>query len=314
MSGLEFALPWVLLALPLIPYLAWRLGRPSPIPSISLPSLESLRPLARPPRRRHGRWRWILPLLGLLLIFLAWARPRTPRGDLPDPTRGIDIMLALDYSRSMAEHDFHLDGKRVSRREALLKVVEDFVRKRPNDRIGIIGFARSPFLISPLTLDHDWALESLKETDYATGTAIGEGIAAALQSLKDHSDRSRVIILVTDGMNMQGRPPLQIAPFLLKQNIRMYSMLIGPEIMTPSMASRNELDRASRMTGGQFSQARDTETLKTIYASIDQLEKKALLQKRFITWTEWHPWVAGAALAVLLLHLVWETLIRRQIP
>ena len=87
-------------------------------------------------------------------MVVALARPRVPRGDLPDPTKGIDILLTLDYSRSMAEHDYHLEGKRTSRRDALLHVVESFVSKRPKDRIGIVCFARSPFLVSPLTLDH----------------------------------------------------------------------------------------------------------------------------------------------------------------
>ena len=164
-SGFEFAWPWALLALLLVPWLAWQLGKAGPLPSIQFPSLQPLRGLGTTPRRRAGRWRWVLPLLALALLIVALARPRLPRGDLPDPTKGIDIMLTLDFSRSMAEQDFHLDGKRISRRAALLHVVEDFVTKRPHDRIGIVCFASSPFLVSPLTLDHEWAMNSLRETD-----------------------------------------------------------------------------------------------------------------------------------------------------
>jgi len=312
--GFEFAFPWALLGLLLLPVLAWRMGRVGPLPAVVVPTLQSLRGLGRTPRRHAGRWRWVLPLTVLALIILALARPRIPHGDVPDPTRGIDIMLTLDYSRSMAEQDFHLAGQRVSRRTALLHVVEDFVGKRPNDRIGIVCFARSPFLVSPLTLDHAWAMTSLQETDYATGTAIGEGLAASLQFIKRNSNRSKVIILVSDGQNMMGRTPLQIAPLLLRDQVRLYSILIGPEIVTPAAAARHELNRASRMTGGQFFQARDTETLRKVYELIDQLEKNALLQKRFVTWHELFPWLAGTALMVLLVDFLGRELWRRRIP
>ncbi len=313
-KGFEFAYPWVLLGLLVLPVIAWWLGRVGPLPSVTLPTLRPLQALGTKPRKHRGRWRLAGVLLALGLMILALARPRVERGDLPDPTRGIDIMLTLDYSRSMAEEDFHLEGKRTNRRKALLHVVQDFVKKRPTDRIGIVCFARSPFLVSPLTMDHEWAMNSLRETDYSTGTAIGEGLAAAWQFIKKNSDRSKVIILVTDGQNMMGRPPLQIAPFLLRDQIRLYSIIIGPEIVTPTAAANHELHKSSRMTGGQFFQARDTETLQKIYELIDQLEKKALLQKRFVNWRELFHWPAAAALSVLLAQLVWTGLIRRRIP
>lgn len=313
-QGFEFAYPWLLLLLLLLPFIAWWLGRTGPLPSVVVPTLRPLRALGTTPRRHRGCWRWTLILAALTLLFIALARPRVQRGDLPDPTKGIDIMLALDYSRSMAEQDFHLNGQRTSRRAALLHVVDDFVKKRPNDRVGIVCFARSPFLVSPLTLDHEWAMNSLRETDYSTGTAIGEGLAAAWQFIKKNSDRSKVIILVTDGQNMQGRQPLQIAPFVLRDQIRLYSIIIGPEIVTPTAAANHELHKASRMTGGQFFQARDTETLQKIYELIDQLEKKALLQKRFVTWHELFPWFAGTALILLLVDFAWNGILRRRIP
>lgn len=314
LGSLEFGMPWMLLGLLLIPWLAWRLGKKGPIPSVTVPSLAPLQGLGRVPRRHAGRLRWVLPLLALALMCFGLARPRLPRGDLPDPTRGIDIMLTLDFSRSMAEEDFHVEGKRVSRRKALETVVTEFVGKRPSDRIGIVCFARSPFLISPLTLDHEWALSSLKETDLMTGTAIGEGLASSLQFIQRNSDRSKVIILVTDGQNLLGRSPLQIAPMLLRAHVRLYSILIGPEIVTPTAAAHHELNKSSRLTGGQFFQARDTDTLHRVYELIDQLEKKALLQKRFITWRELFPWCAAGALALLIVQFIGDTLLRRRIP
>lgn len=311
---LQFAHPPLLAMLLLLPLAAWWLGKRGPLPSITVPSLAALKGLGKIPRKHAGWWRWALALAVLALCCLALARPRLPRGDLPDPTKGIDIMLTLDFSRSMAEQDFHMAGKRVSRRAALERVVQEFVSKRPHDRVGIVCFARSPFLVSPLTLDHDWALNSLKETDYATGTAIGEGIAASSQFLKRNSNRSKVIILVTDGQNMVGRQPLQIAPLLLRDGIRLYSILIGPEMVTPSAAARHELNRASRITGGQFFQARDTDTLERVYALIDQLEKRALLEKHYVAWRELFPWLVGAALMMLVADFGWSELWRRRIP
>jgi Ca-activated chloride channel family protein len=313
-EGFEFAHPWALLALLLLPVVAWWIGKRGQLPSITVPSLSALRGLGRAPRKRFGMWRVAVPLIALALMCLAMARPRMPRGDVPDPTKGIDIMLTLDFSRSMAEQDFHFERRRISRREGLIKVVEDFVRGRPNDRIGIVCFARSPFLVAPLTLDHEWALTSLKETDQSTGTAIGEGLAASEQFLKHHSTRSKVIILVTDGQNMIGRPPLQIAPMLLRDGIRLYSILIGPEIVTPTAAARHELNRTSRITGGQFFQARDTLALKKVYELIDQLEKKALTEKQFVTWRELFPWLVAAALGLMMVDFTAQELWRRRIP
>ena len=215
---MTFAYPWLLALLALIPLIAWRLGKAGPLPSVTLPTIKPLAGLGRAPRRHTGRFRWPLTLIALALMIVALARPRVPRGETPDPSKGIDIMLTLDFSRSMAEEDFRMDGKRVSRRAALQKVVEEFVANRPHDRIGIVCFARSPALVSPLTLDHEWAMNSLRETDYMTGTAIGEGMAASLQFLKRHSQRSKALILVTDGHNMIGRPPLAIAPFISRGN------------------------------------------------------------------------------------------------
>jgi Ca-activated chloride channel family protein len=313
-DGFEFAHPWALLGLLIVPVAAWWIGKRGPLPSVTVPSLASLRGLGHAPRRHFGMWRIATPLIVLSLTCIAMARPRLPRGDLSDPTKGIDIMLTLDFSRSMAEQDFHFERHRISRREALIKVVEDFVRGRPNDRIGIVCFARSPFLVAPLTLDHEWALTSLKETDQSTGTAIGEGLAASEQFLKQHSTRSKVIILVTDGQNMVGRPPLQVAPLLLRDGIRLYSILIGPEIVTPTAAARHELNRASRITGGQFFQARDTLALKKVYDLIDQLEKKALTEKQFVTWRELFPWLVAAALGLMMVEFTFNEVWRRRIP
>lgn len=314
MMTVSFLYPWVLLALPFIAWLAWWTGRPGPVPALPVPSLSGLSALVRLPKRNKGRWRWWLPLLALALGTIALARPRIPRGDLPDPSKGIDIMLCLDFSRSMAEPDFKMDRKRITRRQALESVVGDFVKSRPQDRIGIVCFARNPYLISPLTLDHDWALESLKQTDLMTGTGIGEALVASLRFLRKDSERNKVIILVTDGDNSAGRRPFEVAPIAVRDNVKVYSILIGPEIVTPTAAANHELNKVSRLTGGQFFQATDTRGLQNIYNLIDQLEKKALVAKRLVTWRELHPWFSALAAAAVFAEILGASLLHRRIP
>ena len=310
---IEFLHPWFLLGLLAIPWLAWRLGKAGPIPSVRVPSLAPLSNLARTPRRHAGRWRIVPLLAAIALLVIALARPRAPRGDTPDPSKGIDIMLCLDFSRSMAEEDFRLQGKRVSRRKALETVTAQFVEGRPNDRIGIVCFARSPFLVSPLTLDHAWALNALRETDLATGTGIGWALMASANFLRRDSDRSKVIILVTDGENSAGPRASDVVHLATQAGIKVYAVLIGPEVVTPSAAAGHDLNRTARVTGGQFFQATDSRALHGIYNLIDQLEKRELIQKRYVAWRELYAWPCAAAAALFAATLLQQTL-RKRLP
>jgi len=313
MSGFEFEYPGVLLLLLLVPPLSWWVGRRGPLPSVPVPTLRGASQLGSIPRRQAGRAQLFWRLVPLVLLILALARPRVPRGEVPDPSRGIDIMLALDFSRSMAETDFRLKGRRVSRRDALVAVTDDFIEGRGNDRIGIVCFARTPWLVSPLTLDHGWAMASLKESELATGTGIGWAIQASTTFLKQDSDRSRVIILVTDGDNSAGPRPLDSAPVAVRNGIKVYTILVGPESVTPSAAANHELNKVARMTGGLFFQAQDARALGNIYSAIDQLEKRELVQKRYVSWQELYPWFAGAALIFWLTGTGWTQLVRGRV-
>lgn len=312
-EGFTFQYPWVLLLLLLLPPLAWWLGRRGPLPSIPVPTLRGAARLGSAPRGHAGSPALFWLLVPLMLLILALARPRIPRGEVPDPSKGIDIMLALDYSRSMAETDFRLKGRRVTRRDALVAVTEDFIQGRGNDRIGIVCFARTPWLVSPLTLDHGWAMASLKESELATGTGIGWAIQAATTFLKHDSDRSRVIILVTDGDNSAGPRPLDMAPLAVRNGIKVYTILVGPESVTPSAVASHELNRVARMTGGLFFQAQDARALRDIYGAIDQLEKRELVQKRYVSWQELYPWFTGAALLSWLAGTVWTQVLRGRV-
>ena len=194
-------------------------------------------------------------------------------------------------------------------------VTTKFVAGRPNDRIGIVCFARTPFLVSPLTLDHNYALTALRDTDLATGTGIGWAIMASANFLKRDSDRSRVIILITDGENSAGPRPNDpaVVNSAVRERIKVYTVLIGPETVPPSAAANHDLSKAARTTGGQFFQARDSHALEGIYRQIDILEKRELVQKRFVQWRELFPWFVAPALGLLVLQLARE-ITRRRVP
>ncbi len=314
LHGFEFGHPWLLLALIVPAALAWWTGRTGPIPSITIPSIRRVAHLGRKPQRHRGIRRFFWLLLPLSLLVMALARPRIPQGQVPDPSQGIDIMLTLDYSRSMAETDFRLNGKRISRKDALVSVTRDFVKGRPDDRIGIVCFARTPWLVSPLTLDHEWALASMQEAELATGTGIGWAISASSTFLKNNSERSRIIILITDGENSAGPRPLESAPQATREKIKVYTILIGPEMVTPSAAANHELNRVARLTGGQFFQANDARALQEIYGLIDQLEKRELAQKRHVEWRELYPVFILPATVLWLIHLLVLPFARPGLP
>jgi len=314
LHGFEFGTPWWLLALVIPTILLWWTGRTGPIPSIPIPNIRRVAHLGRKPQRHRGVRRFIWLLLPVSLIVIALARPRIPRGQVPDPSQGIDIMLTLDYSRSMAETDFRLNGKRISRKDALVAVTRDFVKGRPDDRIGIVCFARTPWLVSPLTLDHEWALASMQEAELATGTGIGWAISASSTFLKHNSKRSRIIILITDGENSAGPRPLESAPQAVREKIKVYTILIGPEMVTPSAAANHELNRVARLTGGQFFQANDARALQEIYSLIDQLEKRELAQQRHVEWQELYPAFILPAAVLWLIHLLVLPLVRPGFP
>lgn len=314
-GGLAFLYPWVLLGLLGLLPLAWSLGRRRPVPSITVPTLHGIGPLPPAPKRSRGAWKIALALLPVALVIIGLARPRVPRGETPDPSKGIDIMLTLDFSRSMAEEDFRLERRRVSRRKALETVTTKFVAGRPNDRIGIVCFARTPFLVSPLTLDHNYALTALRDTELATGTGIGWALLASSNFLKKDSDRSRVIIMITDGENSAGPRPNDpgVVNAAVRAHIKVYTVLIGPETVPPSAAANHDLSKAARATGGQFFQARDSHALEAIYRQIDVLEKRELVQKRFVQWRELYPWLVWPALAIFSTQVIWAAS-RRRVP
>jgi Ca-activated chloride channel family protein len=153
-------------------------------------------------------WLWLLPILAGALMIVGLARPQRAHSRTEVTANGIDIVLALDVSGSMQALDFAIDNQRVNRIEVVKSVVAKFIDERPNDRIGMIAFAGAPYLVSPITLDHDWLQQNLERVNIGAGddgTAIGSAIAAGVNRLRTTPAKSKVVILLTDGMNNTGK-------------------------------------------------------------------------------------------------------------
>ena len=195
-SALTFAHPWLLLLLLVIPLLAYLRGKSGPAAALTFSSTSALRSLGKMSAARTGKLLRSLFLLGLALVAIAMARPQLGKSLTEVEASGIDIMLVLDVSQSMLTKDFSIGGEQATRIEAIREVTRQFIEGRPNDRIGIIAFAGHPYVISPMTLDHNWLLQNLERIRTGMvedGTAIGSAIASAANRLNDKRSKSRVI-------------------------------------------------------------------------------------------------------------------------
>ncbi len=231
--------------------------------------------------------------LGLLAcLILAAARPQLMDQNTKRQVEGLDIMLVLDTSNSMLAMDFELEGKRQNRLEVVKHVVEDFIQKRMDDRLGLVVFGSQAFTQAPLTLDHKVLLEFLKPVKIGMAgpeTAIGDALATAVKRLKDIDAKSKIVILLTDGASTAGvvepRSAVEAARTL---GIKIYAVGVGSDgpvpFPTQGFFGVEYQQRIFKMdtelmkfiadsTGGKFFLASDTETLQKIYATIDQLEK-----------------------------------------
>ncbi|MBU6283473.1 VWA domain-containing protein [bacterium] len=332
---MRFADPQALWLLALLPLLAWLRGRSGPAPAVTFPSVEIARRVARELAPSHrGGLATALRLGALGLLVVALARPQQGLGTADVEASGIDIVLAIDVSGSMAALDFQADGKSTSRLDAVKKVVEDFVADRPNDRLGLVAFAGRPYLVSPLTLDHDWltsGLERLRIGLVEDGTAIGSGIASSVNRLRDRNARSRVVILLTDGVNNAGKvSPLTAADAARALGVRVYTIAAGTRgeapmpvtdrfgrqrvVMTPVDVDEDTLRKVAETTGAQFFRATDTDSLRRIYEEIDRLEKTEETMKHFEEYRDLFPWAILGALALLGIE-TWRTGgARRSLP
>ena len=270
---------------------------------------------------------FVLRIAVITLISIALARPQLTNKWSSQSTEGIDIMMALDISGTMLAEDL-----RPNRLEAAKKVASDFVIARPNDQIGLVVFAGESFTQCPLTTDHAVLVNLFKSVEYGMvedGTAIGLGLANAVNRMKDSETKSKVIILLTDGSNNRGDIDPQTAAEIAKTyGIRVYTIGVGSygqarvPVQTPSgkqyITMDNEFDETTlrsiaETTGGQYFRAKDNTSLKAIYDQIDQMEKTKLRVREFSKHTENFMPFLYAALICLLLELIIRYFVLRTI-
>lgn len=296
---------WLLLLIPLVLWF-WKLGRSGPAAAITHSSTGLLVRLGLQRRGGPGRILRSMQFVALTLFVIALARPRVPQGEQSDPNTGVEIVLAVDCSGSMATEDFILGAKKVSRRDALLKAISEFVDGRGNDRIGMVGFAKDTYLLSPMTTDGNWIKEVFKLVVLkSTGTAIGDGLIAAVRMFEESLAPSKVIILVTDGMNNSGSNPLDAAEYARKKGARVYVLeIVNVRAIKTANVGATPLAQVATKTGGQYFQAANTEALVQIYRQIDRMEKRPFEQNKNMLYDELYLWFVVPAACLLLFELI----------
>ena len=272
---------------------------------------------------------FVLRAAAFALLVVALARPQDIEQNVSTNTEGIDIMLTIDVSGSMLARDFKPD-----RITAAKEVAGSFIADRYGDRIGLVAFAGEAFTQSPLTTDQSTLqtlLSRIRSGLIEDGTAIGNGLATAINRLRESDAKSKVVILLTDGVNNRGEiTPMTAAEIARAQNIRVYTIGVGTEGMAPYPAvdmfgnitfvkQKVEIDEKTLtamadMTGGKYFRATDNAKLKAIYDEINQLEKSRVEVLEHISYHElFLVWVL-AALGVLLAEFLLSNLVLKRIP
>jgi Ca-activated chloride channel homolog len=317
---------WALAALPFI--ILWR-GRRGPVAAVEYSDVSLAREVARRTRSRIGWIVSLLPIVAAAFMIVGLARPQRTHSRTEVTANGIDIVLGLDVSGSMQALDFTVNNYRVNRIQVVKSVVAKFIDERPNDRIGLIAFAGSPFIVSPLTLDHDWLLQNLERINVGLGddgTAIGSALAAAVNHLRTTTAKSKVVILLTDGVNNSGKiSPLAAAEAARALGVKVYTIGVGVRGKAP-IPVKNEagkiqvvmmtvdvdektLQAVATETGGFFYRATDTDSLQKIYEQINRYETSAQSVQKFEHVEELYRWTLYPALSLLalaaLLQLTW---------
>jgi Ca-activated chloride channel family protein len=322
---------WALTLLPLV--VLWR-GRRGPVAAVEYSDVSLARDVARRTRSRIGGIIWLLPIIAAALMIVGLARPQRTQSQTSVTANGIDIVLALDISGSMQALDFKVDRTRVNRIAVVKSVVSKFIDERPNDRIGLIAFAGAPYLVSPLTLDHDWLQQNLERINVGIGddgTAIGSAIAAAVNHLRTTTTKSKVVILLTDGVNNTGKiPPLAAAEAARALGVKVYTIGVGVRgkapipvrdragnthvVMADVDVDETTLQAIANETGGQFYRATDTDSLQKIYEQINQYETSAQSVEKFEHVEELYRWTLLPSLGLLGLWVLLQHTRYRRLP
>ena len=334
MSDLSFQSPWLLLLLPLtvVPALlvySWNqwMGHAT----MRFTDIGLVASNRRSLRLRLTPFVPALRLLALGLVIVAAAGPRLADAQEVIRGEGVDIAIALDVSGSMAETDF--DPHRLA---AAKDIITDFIGERRYDRIGLVVFADEAFIQSPPTLDHGALVRLLKDIGLASemriedGTAIGSGMATAANMLKDSSAESKLVTLITDGVNTGGElDPITVATAAEAVGIKLYTIGVGRneggdnsqfaasdsgDTTRENPLDEEKLRRIAAITNAKYYRATDTEELRGIYAEISALEKSDVEILNFVRYREILVWFLVPALLLILLELILSNTVFRRLP
>jgi len=324
---LEWAWPWLLVALPL-PWLVARLLQPAHTQAsaaLHLPyALEGLD--AATGANPVSRWRRALAILAWCALLVAAARPQWVGEAEALPRSGRDLLLAVDASGSMSIQDMAIGGRAVNRYAAVKAIAGDFIRRRVGDRIGLVVFGSQAYLLTPLTFDRDTVFKQLDESAIGLPgkeTAIGDAVGLSIKRLRERPLDRRVLILLTDGVNDAGElDPRKAIDLAVSEQVKIYTIGIGADsmrvdgffgsqVVNPSAdIDEKMLTTMADKTGGRFFRARNTAELAQIYGEIDRLEPSADAQQQFRPVDEIFYWPLSAAALLAL----FATLLALPVP
>jgi Ca-activated chloride channel family protein len=321
---------YLLLIIPLLGYWYWkRAWRQSS--RIRYSDIRIVKRVGRTKKQQARHLLFALRMLFLALIIFSFARPQSGSKMRETSTEGVDIMLTLDVSSSMLAEDFKPKNRLVAAR----KVAEEFIQGRQNDRMGLVIFAGESFTQCPLTLDYGVLLTILQETEVADkewdGTAIGMGIVNAVNRLRDSKAKSKVIILLTDGVNNRGQvDPVTAANIAAALDIKIYTIGAGTRgtamypVDDPLLGRRyipqqveideDVLRKIADITKGKYFRATSTEKLSEIYQEIGEMEKTKIEVTEFTRYEEYFKYFLSLGLLLFALELVLTNTLFRKIP
>lgn len=329
---MEFKNPYFfILLVAIIPYIIWYVLRNKKSqPSISMPEVLKYRYVHKSFRLRLMHLPFFLRIASIVLVVCVLARPQSRHSWNDTNVEGIDIMLAVDVSTSMLTQDF-----KPNRVEALKEIAERFIARRPNDNIGLTFFAGEAYTQCPLTTDHAVLMSMYNNADnnmaaiglIDDGTAIGDGIMNALLRLRESKSKSKVIILLTDGVNNSGNiSPLTAAEIAKKLGVRIYTIGIGKNgmapyplptggtVMLPVEIDEQTMTKISKETGGSYFRARKNSELDEVYEEIDKMERTKFEVREYSKRNEMYEPFAIAALVTFLLEMIVRYIVVRRLP
>jgi Ca-activated chloride channel family protein len=331
----SFAHPWLLLLLLALPVLALLRGKIGGTPGILFSSAKLVMAVGKRRRSRAGAVLASLLYGAMACLIVALARPQLGRTLERVQASGVDIMLVLDVSGSMMAEDYTIGSSRANRIDAVKRVTQQFIEARPNDRIGIIAFAGRPYLVSPLTLDHDWLIRNLDRVQLGLvedGTAIGSALASAVARLKDRDAKTKLIVLLTDGANNAGKVlPLTSAEAAKALGIKIYTVGAGSDGPVPVPVGKDMfgktvyrkmvfdfdeklLDQIAKIGEGKYFRAADTDSMDKTFREIDRMEKTKVEIEKSADYRDLFPLLLGLGVILLGAEAVLSQTIWRRLP